>query len=234
MPLFLEHPELLQPFRRGETHALERVYWYFIDRVESVVRLTLSRSWMSAPISGWGRLQALRWGEPADVVQEIFLRAFAPQARNTYDGTRPFGPYLFAIARHLLVDWGRLAGREIATDAETIERALADDVPREEVLADARTVAMVDMFVRALPEDLRAVHHQRYEAGLSQRDAAAALGIGRQVLRRHEDEIRARLRHFLNERELRAHPKLGDPADGSTHAAVVAISCAEPAARKRP
>ena len=60
----------------------------------------------------------------ADLVQEVFMRAFSREGRQAYDGLRDYGPYLFAIARNVLVDWARVRGREIPSPWLELETAI--------------------------------------------------------------------------------------------------------------
>jgi RNA polymerase sigma factor (sigma-70 family) len=183
---------LLLRFREGDREALAQVYWAHVDSVERVLR---ARFFAAAP-STWGGSAS----DLEDVVQEVFIKAFAPEARRSYDGLRPYGPFLLTIARHVLADWCRRRGREIPTDIEPPE---ADEgavfADATAAFADARKMALVERFVHALPRELRAVHEARFGEGLSQRDAAAALGIGRQRLRTLEQRLTAMLRETLEE-----------------------------------
>jgi DNA-directed RNA polymerase specialized sigma24 family protein len=45
--------------------------------------------------------------------KQTFAKAFSAGARQRYDGTRCYTPYVLAIARNCLVDWLRRAGREL-------------------------------------------------------------------------------------------------------------------------
>jgi RNA polymerase sigma-70 factor (ECF subfamily) len=45
-----------------------------------------------------------------EIVQETALKAI--QSRDTFDTTRPFRPWIFAIMRHTLQDYYRLNGRQ--------------------------------------------------------------------------------------------------------------------------
>jgi RNA polymerase sigma factor (sigma-70 family) len=191
MTIFVENAALLALFRDGDRDALATVYWRYVDKVERLLRAGCVATPRS-PVAGVG-------GSPADLedlMQEVFERAFAPAARAAYDGSRPYAPYLFAIARNVLADWWRRQGREIPTDWPFFEATLvgtASDQP----YADAATVAIVERFLHGLPADLRAVHEKRFVTGLSQREAAAALGIGRQVLRTLEARLTEMLRATL-------------------------------------
>jgi len=193
MTIFVNDRDLLRGFREGERGALERVYWAYIDKVERIIRFGFVRG-DSVMLSGVGNAQS----DLRDLVHEVFTKAFAPDARRAYDGIRPFSPYLYAIARHVLADWGRRQGREVPTDWESLEAALETAESEEPTTyADDRTVAIVERFIRELPDDLRALHEKRSIAGLSQREAAEALGITRQVLRTKEGRLRDLLRERL-------------------------------------
>jgi RNA polymerase sigma factor (sigma-70 family) len=201
MTIFLNDRDLLRDFREGHRWALERVYWAYIDKVERIVRFGFVRG-DSVLLSGVGNAPV----ELRDLVHEVFIKTFAPDARRSYDGIRPFAPYLYAVARNVLADWGRRVGREVPTESPVIEAALEVAEPEDPpAYADERTIAIVERFIRELPDDLRALHEQRSIAGLSQREAADALGITRQVLRTMETRLRDMLRERLASEERSAH-----------------------------
>jgi RNA polymerase sigma factor (sigma-70 family) len=200
--LFVNDPELLRGFRDGNPKSLMQLYWAYVDRIEKIFRAGVAGS-PSAAFTGLGPASS----EIEDLVQEVFKRAFAPAARRSYDGRRPYGPYLFTIARNVLADWWRRWGREIPTDWPTIEAAAERGSPDEDTsYADARTMAVVESFIRGLSDDLRAVHEQRFVVGLSQRDAAVALGIGRQTLRTLEARLMEGLRAALGSEDVTPAP----------------------------
>src|SRR5262249_23827941 len=127
-----------------------------------------------------------------DVVQDVFLKAFSETARKSYDGTRPFGPFLTVIARNVLIDWARRSSREIADNA-AIEAALskAEDPGADDgsaVFAPA-LLALTQRYIDGLPAEFRAVHLRRFVMAEPQRGAAAALGISRQTLRTIERKL---------------------------------------------
>jgi RNA polymerase sigma-70 factor (ECF subfamily) len=207
MPIFTDNRVLLNDFREGRRAALEQVYWAYVSKVEGIIRFGFVRSDHVA-IGGVGNAGP----ELRDLVQEVFARAFAPDARRAYDGLRPFAPYLFAIARNVLADWRRRSGREVPTEWQSLEAAVnglpQEELPQEELpaYADEATVAVVERFLRELPPELRDLHHQRLTLGLSQRDAADALGISRQNLRTLEDRLRSMLRQTLARSEAGRSP----------------------------
>ena len=114
-----------------------------------------------------------------------------------FDGLRDYGPYLNTIARNVVADWWRRAGREVPTEGHLLQEA-GDEawVPSEEEAgpwADPGTIAVVQRYVAGLDAELRRIHQARFVSGLSQRDAARELGIGRQTLRTLEGRLRAGL-----------------------------------------
>jgi RNA polymerase sigma factor (sigma-70 family) len=210
MPIFSNDPELLRAFTAGNRAALERVYWEYVAKIERIMRFGFVSA-DSVRVGGVGETGP----ELRDLVQEVFTKALSPEARRTYDGLRPYGPYVFAIARNVLADWQRRSGREVPTDGTSLEASLeamppaVDDV---HAYADQGTVDIVERFVRGLPADLRALHEHRFVRGLSQRDAAAALGLSRQNVRTIEEKLRTMLRDTLADEERRPRPAALNPS----------------------
>ena len=140
----------------------------------------------------------------ADLLQEVFVKAFTPAARLSYDGTRPYRPFIVTIARNALVDCLRRSGRELPVDEATLE-SLGQILPtdeQEDAWADAHTMRVVDGYVATLAPDEHAVYKHRYVRSLSQIDAADAIGISRQALRTIEARIRSGLARELRRSEL--------------------------------
>jgi RNA polymerase sigma-70 factor (ECF subfamily) len=176
MPYLRSRPALLTSFREGDREAMSEVYWAYVERVERVVKRLLPRA------------------DLPDVVQEVFMRAFAETGRRGYDGLRDYAPYLLTIARNIVIDRARRACRELPTDELPVIEA-AEEEP--EAWDEPETMRIVDTYLRELSPDLRAIHAQRYERGLPQREAAAELGISRQQLRTREARLRAGLADAL-------------------------------------
>lgn len=195
MSFFLGRPDRLRGFRAGQREIAEQVYWTYVDRVEGIVRygfhLATSRQRVSgAPIS-----------EIADIVQEVFARAFSESARLAYDGTRSYAPFLDTIARNVLIDWARRRGRSVELSVEELESV---PEPEPEVAwADEDTMREVRAYLSTLSGDLRSVHEQRNVLGRSQADAATALGITRQRLRTLESRLREGLKRALSRPPIR-------------------------------
>ena len=136
--------------------------------------------------------------ELQDALQETFRLAFEAGARERYDGLRPYAPYLFAIARNVVLRGFR--AREVLFPT-TGEMALATEavpttspaVTPELDLQRAQTRRLVEVFLASLAAKDRRLLTLRFVEGRPQREAAEALGIGRQRLRGREDDLRARL-----------------------------------------
>jgi RNA polymerase sigma factor (sigma-70 family) len=187
MPFLRTNRALLDRFRAGDPEALEQVYWEYVRKVERL----LSEGFQ---IRSRGTRVAGLCHQPddlADLVQEVFLRVFSEKGRRAYDGIRDFGPYLYTVARNMLVDWARLRGREVPAPWAEIEEAL--DV--EPILdnpapwAEPATIRVVEEYLAGLSADLRQVHCLRHEECLSQEEVGKRLGLGRQAIRTLERRL---------------------------------------------
>jgi|KBSMisStaDraftv2_1062788.scaffolds.fasta_scaffold187101_2 RNA polymerase sigma factor (sigma-70 family) len=186
--LFLQHPELLEPFRRGAPEVLERVYRTYARPVEKFVRAL-------AAASGAGA-EAVQSSAVADLVQDVFIRAFSEQARRAYDGLRDYAPYLTTIARHCVVDAIRARRREMPVDPRQIAFEI-DDAPEPDDGNDPRVAAVLDEYVRGLSNELRELYRQRFALDRSQEETSAALGVSRRRVRAGEEDLRKGLRTAL-------------------------------------
>lgn len=197
-PPFRGPDDVLRRFRAGDHLVLESVYRRYVSAVTTVVRGGLRATW-----------QARRHRvdlATADLVQEVFLRAFAPAARRAFDGVREYGPYLYTVARNVVIDWARREGREVPTDWMEMV-VLADAEPpteTSEVRQDPHLRAAMARYLDELDPKLRAVLDLRYHRGLSQLEGARALGVSRQSLRTMESRLHGGLRRALGRRQLGA------------------------------
>lgn len=156
----------------------------------------------------------------ADLVQDVFLSAFQPKARAGIDGTRPYGPYLRAIGRNLLVDQLRRSNRLIVIENELLFRLIEGrEVMPPSVEDDPGALECVDECLRSLSPELRLVYQALYVDGLSQREAATLLGVGRQTIRTRVERLHGELRRSVSGRLLRVSVEAANPgrsgADGS-------------------
>jgi RNA polymerase sigma factor (sigma-70 family) len=202
--LFQERPGLLHGFRTGQRDALEQVYLRYVNELLLLAKhgFTL-RGPPPVRISGIGDPT-----ERMDLVQEVFARAFAPKARQSYDGERPYRAYLFSVARNLWVDRARKAGRERPLDTASDEEGvpLDDLIDRnappppaglEERLDARREREATAAYLRSLDEQARRYVQLRFEDELSQLAAARELGLSRREARTLEERVHAGLKRHL-------------------------------------
>jgi RNA polymerase sigma factor (sigma-70 family) len=136
--------------------------------------------------------------ELEDAASEVFLRAFAEAARHAFDGLRPYRNYLFAIARHWVIDDLRRRGRQPSADQieDTSDASnLEDTSPCADPAAahaDAQLDAYVQAFLRDLSEDEQKVYRARFEQGLSIERAARDLDVSEHRIKRTERRLRKR------------------------------------------
>jgi RNA polymerase sigma-70 factor (ECF subfamily) len=191
--------EQLERFRAGDAEVLRTVYSCCVDNVTRVADAVL-RACAAGTARGSGEIGAAL----ADVVQEVFVKAFAPEARRRFDASRPYQPYLAQIARNVAVDHWRQMRRYVPSDLEQLIERLSletESAASRNEWADAENVAVVNRFIASLNDESRRIHEALYVRGLSQREAAAALGLGRQVIRTTEAKLRRDLRRELSRAE---------------------------------
>lgn len=110
-----------------------------------------------------------------DLVQDVLLSLHAVVA--TYDPSRPFMPWLLAIARNRLVDSARRYARHAAHEVQVIE--LPTDVPTEQANADADPYGDPEALrqaVRELPGAQRQAIEMVKLREMSLREASIASG----------------------------------------------------------
>lgn len=194
---------LLSGFRAGEREALTTVYRMHVETVALLLRQGFSFE------SGGHRHRFAGYGsgfELQDALHETFRRAFEPRAREGYDGIRPYGAYVTTIARNLVLRSFR--AREVLFPLEAADdlgatggQLVAVDVgpTPERELHDRQVLELVERFLATLAPDERRLIALRYVEGLSQRDAADVLGLGRQRIRTREQALRTKLLAYLRE-----------------------------------
>jgi RNA polymerase sigma-70 factor (ECF subfamily) len=150
--------------------------------------------------------------------QETFIRAFRDQARQDYDGVRPFEAWLNALARQAAVDVMRAAGRISREavpleDTPVVERLATDSPSPEDRALASETREVVRRFLEGLDETGRRFADLRFVQGLSQERAGAALGLSRQEARTREAKLRrALMDHLCAEGWLNTEPGIAPAA----------------------
>jgi RNA polymerase sigma factor (sigma-70 family) len=197
--MVFREPGLLERFRAGDEGALGAVYSQCVDEATRIAAAVLRACAAGSP-RGPGEMAAAL----ADVVQETFVKAFAPEARRRFDANRAYLPYLAQIARNVAIDYWRQMRRYVPADLEELleklsleEAQITTDNGRND-WADPETVAIVERYLASLDDDSRSVHEALYVKGLSQREAAALLGLGRRAIRIREAKLQRGLRRELS------------------------------------
>ncbi|TPV94391.1 MAG: sigma-70 family RNA polymerase sigma factor [Myxococcales bacterium FL481] len=195
---------LLVDFRAGHREALTKVYELHAPLVAQVLRHGFAFSSRGQQRRFVGYRSAFEF---QDALHETFRRAFEPRARLGYDGIRPYGPYLATIARNVVLRSFR--AREVlfpAVGEDQLQDEPAVVVSHELTASPERQIhedqvrSLVDRFLDTLDQTDRRLVELRFRRGLSQRDAAAELGLGRQRIRTRELKVRKQLLAFLHER----------------------------------
>lgn len=193
--VFARNPGLLARFQNGEQKAMEQVYSTYVGRVTRVVQALLHPCATGRWSAGFESEAELR-----DLVQEVFVKAFAPEVRHRFDGQRCYGPYLAQIARNVAVDHWRHARRRVALDLDELLEGQSLEsaaTPETEHWSEPQTIAAVERYVATLGCNARRVYEALYVVGSSQRMAAADLGVTRQVIRGLDAKIRTGLERVL-------------------------------------
>jgi RNA polymerase sigma factor CnrH len=130
-----------------------------------------------------------------DLVQECFVSAY--RNLESYDPERPLRAWLARIAINKCRDWARRrAVRKFFTFAKPMEAAagVADPAPAADKTAEDReALAALRNAIAALPRSLKEPLVLRTIEGLSQAEAAAALGISEKAVETRLYRARARL-----------------------------------------
>jgi RNA polymerase sigma factor (sigma-70 family) len=203
MTVFANDDKLLRRFRAGDREALSTVYWHYVASVEVLLRKCLA----TAGPNPWSVRSS---ADLRDLLQDIFVKAFAERARLAYDERRAYRPFLMQIARNTLIDHLRSASREIQFDVANIDSFVASetlDVVDEGPWADPNTMVLVEGYVASLTDPERSVYLERYVRCRSQQHAAHALGMTRQQVRTVETKLRGGLARALAHSKLAKSPR---------------------------
>ncbi|MBI5545696.1 MAG: RNA polymerase sigma factor [Deltaproteobacteria bacterium] len=199
MAVFQGRRELLDAFRQGERSAMAEVYSYYVDEVAQLLR-------RGCRLSDGKSLLGVRDSQRhRDLLQDVFLKAFGAPARQSYDGLRPYGPYLMRIARNLLVDEARLGRRFVPLEdpCGEVEVLPEEDAAPEEALEWRQLSAATREFCTGVDAPTKEFIRLRFEEDLSQRDVAERMQWTRRKVRTWEDRVREQLRRFLIHRDKR-------------------------------
>jgi RNA polymerase sigma factor (sigma-70 family) len=198
MTLFARDRRLLVAFRAGDREALELTYNHYVRPLASFLQAGFGFRSKGEQRFFRGIRSAF---ELDNALQEVFARAFAPQARTNYDGIRPYLNYLCAIAKNYVIDEARRGGNRFTAidlddvDPETAVR-LAEDQPAKgpNAAAEGRELqGLLEAFVRSRDERERTLYAIRYGEHATQNEAAQRMNLTRVQVRRIEAKMLADL-----------------------------------------
>ena len=133
-----------------------------------------------------------------DTVQDVLLTLHS--VRDTYDPSRPFGPWLVAIANRRIVDGlrrrGRVGSHESAVENE-LETFAADEANLQEEAVNARLVREA---IEQLPVGQRDAMRMLKLEEMSLQEAAAASGTSVAALKVAPHRAMKRLREMFRQR----------------------------------
>lgn len=129
-----------------------------------------------------------------DVVQDTLLRIERGVTQLRDD--QRFGPWVYRVARSAIVDHRRSAARHPLASAEVPEQA---DVEESDELARDELAGCIAPFVAALPSPYREALTLTELEGMTQRDAAAMLGISLSGMKSRVQRGRRLLRRSLEQ-----------------------------------
>ncbi len=166
---------LLDAFRRGDRSALAQVFLAYSDDVARQVR-------------------AARVAEHdvESIVQDVFVKAFAESARNSYDGLRPYGAWLNTITKHVVIDEIRKRRRVDLRAPEQMPTITADD-DQAMMQEDAELAAVVEAWRQSLNVEEQALFAARFAESKSFPQAAKSLGWSEIRVRKQDTALRTRL-----------------------------------------
>jgi RNA polymerase sigma factor (sigma-70 family) len=213
MSIFDNNRELLDRFRRGERAALAEVYEHYVDDVALVARRGFTME-----SAGHAYIRGADLEGEHELIQDTFVKAFSAGARASFDGLRPYRPFLLRITKNLMID--RFRARRSAATAplgevdELVDAGDPATAPDPEDDLHWRELSEVTAaFVAALDAESREVIRLRFESELSQDVVAAQLGCSRRRVRTVEHRVEAGLKRHLR----RLRTTAGTPA-GATKA----------------
>jgi RNA polymerase sigma-70 factor (ECF subfamily) len=160
---------------RTATAGDERAYGEFLRRAACLVR-------------GFARRRTREGGvDPEDIVQETLLAVHVK--RHTWRSDAPVKPWLYAIARHKLIDAFRRRGQRVEIDIDAIAETFAEPQPEsatdQEIDRALETLAPGQrLVVAAVSVDGRSISETARSLGMSETAVRVALHRGLKTIAR--------------------------------------------------
>ena len=155
------------------------------------------------PIYRFVASRIARPSDAEDLTQLVFVKALEALPRYESRGI-PFGGWLFRLARNAVIDFSRTS-HEHADIAQSFDRAGAEAGP-DELAVIRQEIDAVGAALLTLTDDQREAISLRFFAGMSAREAAAAMGKQEGTVRGLQFRGIAALRRQLGIEEPTAGP----------------------------
>ena len=117
--------------------------------------------------------------EVDDLVQEILISIH--KARHTYDGNRPYKPWVYAIARFRLQDYLRAHYSDQLRSA--IDLSEVEEILPEYVTETGFSYESIKEEVRKLPEKQATILQLMHQEGYTAREVAEKLGMSESAVK---------------------------------------------------
>ena len=201
MTLFVDNRKFLNDFRHGKHAALRQVYDHYVKQI----KLLVANGWYD-PEKRTRTYGILDLETQAELIQEIFIKAFSEKTRLSYDGVRPYKHYLLTIARNVIIDHIRKQPRDMISHAsvDIDDVSLLDqhgfgggDTAQEADLDWQRCLEATAAFVREMDPMTRRFVALRFQEELPLSKVAECLGVSRGKARHLEKELGRMLKQYL-------------------------------------
>lgn len=118
-----------------------------------------------------------------DITQEVFMKLW--QSRGGLDAALPLGPYLYRIARNLVVDHFRKIAGNRKLSQDFMDTAIAFYTHTEEGLEYKETKAIVQAAINTLPPQQKQVYTKCRLQGMSHEEISSEMGISKATVNNH-------------------------------------------------
>lgn len=176
---------LMQRAQQGDEQAYAELLRTIAPRIRQIVRT---------------RRRGIAAEHVEDLTQEILMSVHT--ARATYDVSRPFGPWLSAIAKHRLADAARQHARQGAHEVAVADPAVtfADRSANSPAAAFGETETLAEA-IRVLPAGQRQAIELLKLQELSLKEAAAVTGLSTGALKLATHRAMTALRRVMRRTE---------------------------------
>lgn len=227
MSLLVDNRDLLMKFRSGDAAAMRRVFEHYARDITILLRRGFGFQAQGRRVRFQGYRETF---DLEDTLQDVFRRAFSENARNAYDGLRPYKAYLGAITRNVVINnfqanarrLERYGYEEVEGTADNEDWSAADDVlsrdppePTGRPVHDAETRELrrlVGQYKSTLDERETRVFELRFEEGLAHTAITERIDISPSKIKTTEARIRNGLLRFMRRHGyLRHHRSIDSP-----------------------